>query len=78
MELNNSVQHLTSKIWETGPKGIFIVLPQHNLVFLNMSRIFVKAYMGGKHFVNKGNDLRMQLFFAVVIVVVFNETWCSV
>lgn len=45
-----------SKIWEIRPKGIFIVLPHHSVVFLSMPRIFFKANMGGKHFVDKGSD----------------------
>lgn len=43
------------------PIGIFIVLPHHSLVFLSVPGIFFKAYLGGMHFVDKGNDVRMQL-----------------
>lgn len=65
IELSNSGQHLTSKIWEIGPKWIFIVLLHHSLIFLSIPRIFYKAYKDGKHFVDKGSKLRMQLLLFI-------------
>lgn len=57
------------------PIGIFIVLPHHSLVFLSVPGIFFKAYLGGMHFVDKGNDVRMQL---LLFFFFFKGTWYCV